>query len=222
MKIIANVFNGFNEKFGVPRQSGLTDILSEIVFKPEYRVREDFYRLEEFSHLCIIWKFSLAEKDDWSPTVRPPKLGGNERVGVFASRSPFRPNPIGLSCVKLEKIDYDRKDSPVLVVSGADIVSGTPVYDVKPYIPYADCVPYASGGYSVDGDKAATEVIFTEKILKDTIDNERLLCEIEEILKQNPRPAYKKDGDRVYKMSYRNKTLSFIYSEEKIIALSFE
>ena len=222
MKIIANVFNGFNEKFGVPRQSGLTDILSEIVFKPEYRVREDFYRLEEFSHLWIIWKFSLAEKDDWSPTVRPPKLGGNERVGVFASRSPFRPNPIGLSCVKLEKIDYDRKDSPVLVVSGADIVSGTPVYDVKPYIPYADCVPYASGGYSVDGDKAATEVIFTEKILKDTIDNERLLCEIEEILKQNPRPAYKKDGDRVYKMSYRNKTLSFIYSEEKIIALSFE
>ena len=143
-------------------------------------------------------------------------------MGVFASRSPFRPNPIGLSCVKLEKIDYDRKDSPVLVVSGADIVSGTPVYDVKPYIPYADCVPCASGGYSVDGDKAATEVIFTEKILKDTIDNERLLCEIEEILKQNPRPAYKKDGDRVYKMSYRNKTLSFIYSEEKIIALSFE
>ncbi len=222
MKIIANVFNGFNEKFGVPRQSGLTDILSEIVFKPEYRVREAFYRLEEFSHLWIIWKFSLAEKDDWSPTVRPPKLGGNERVGVFASRSPFRPNPIGLSCVKLEKIDYDRKDSPVLIVSGADIVNGTPVYDVKPYIPYADCVPCASGGYSVDGDKAATEVIFTEKILKDTIDNERLLCEIEEILKQNPRPAYKKDGDRVYKMSYRNKTLSFIYSEEKIIALSFE
>lgn len=219
MKEIANVYNGFNEKFGIPRQSGLTAIKSEIVFKPEYRVKEAFNRIEEFSHLWVIWKFSLADRDTWSPTVRPPKLGGNERVGVFASRAPFRPNPIGLSLVKLVKVDYDRKDSPVLIVEGADIMNGTPVYDIKPYLPYADSAAGASGGYSVDDEEAFTEVDFSGSA--EGLD-ENFKEEIREILAQNPRPAYKKDGDRIYKMSYRKKTVSFCYKDGKIIVIAFE
>ena len=138
MKIIARIYTDFKEKFGIPRQSGITEGLGRIVFEPEYRRREAFIGIEGYSHLWLIWHFSEAERDTWSPTVRPPRLGGNKRVGVFATRSPFRPNPIGLSSVKLIGIEYTQNDGPVLTVSGADILDGTPIYDIKPYLAYTD------------------------------------------------------------------------------------
>ena len=149
MKIIAHIRTDFATKFGVPRQSGLVDELkARIVFEEEYRVAEAVRGLEEFSHIWVIWQFSGAIRPDWSPTVRPPRLGGNTRMGVFATRSPFRPNPIGLSCLKLEKIEHSPQWGPVLWVSGADLVDGTPIYDIKPYLPYADCRPQAVGGFA--------------------------------------------------------------------------
>ncbi len=218
MKTIATIKNGFDEKFGIPRQSGLTNLTSEIVFQPEFRVKEAFYRLEEFSHLWIIWKFSLTERDTWSPTVRPPKLGGNERVGVFASRSPFRPNPIGLSCVKLLKIDYEAKNGPVLIISGADLANDTPIFDIKPYIPYTDCQPEATGGYAVTGDSQTVKVQFSNEL----IINPALKDELTQILKYNPKPGYKKESDRIYKMSYAGKTVCFVNEEQTITVLSVE
>ena len=152
MKIIAKIRSDFPTKFGIPRQSGRVEGLTgRIVFEPEYRVREAVKGLEDFSHIWLIWEFSEAVREKWSPTVRPPRLGGNGRMGVFATRSPFRPNSIGLSCVKLEQIDLKCKEGPVLVVSGADLMDGTPIFDIKPYIPAADCHPEALGGFAEMG-----------------------------------------------------------------------
>lgn len=149
MKIIARIRSDFPTKFGIPRQSGRVEELTAcIVFEPEYRVREAVKGLEDFSHIWLLWEFSQSIRENWSPTVRPPRLGGNERMGVFATRSPFRPNPVGLSCVKLEKIDLESKEAPVLIVSGADLMDGTPIYDIKPYLPAADCHPEALGGFA--------------------------------------------------------------------------
>lgn len=203
MKIIARVKSDFPEKFGIPRQSGLTGLVSQIVFEPEYRVPEAFRGLEGYSHIWILWEFSEAKQEkqkEWSPTVRPPKLGGNARMGVFATRSPFRPNPIGLSSVKLEKIDFDCKDAPVLYVSGADIMDGTPVYDIKPYLAYTDSHPEAAGGFSVPDSGEKLQVEFAEGQLEKL--PQRLRNGLREALAQDPRPAYQNSPERVYIMDF--------------------
>lgn len=203
MKIIARVKSDFPEKFGIPRQSGLTGLVSQIVFEPEYRVPEAFRGLEGYSHIWILWEFSeakQAKQKEWSPTVRPPKLGGNTRMGVFATRSPFRPNPIGLSSVKLEKIDFDCKDAPVLYVSGADIMDGTPVYDIKPYLAYTDSHPEAAGGFSVPDSGSKLRVEFAEGQLEKL--PQRLQNGLTEALAQDPRPAYQNSPERVYIMDF--------------------
>ena len=149
LRPIARIQSDFSEKFGIPRQSGLVEALqARVVFAPEYRVREAFRGLEGFTHIWLVWGFSQNVEAGWSPTVRPPRLGGNVRMGVFATRSPFRPNPIGLSCVELLAIDYDAPDGPALVVGGADLLNGTPIFDVKPYVPHSDCRPQARGGFA--------------------------------------------------------------------------
>lgn len=203
MKIIARVKSDISEKFGIPRQSGLTGLVSQIVFEPEYRVPEAFRGLEGYSHIWILWEFSeakQAKQKEWSPTVRPPKLGGNTRMGVFATRSPFRPNPIGLSSVKLEKIDFDCKDAPVLYVSGADIMDGTPVYDIKPYLAYTDSHPEAAGGFSVPDNAEKLQVEFAEGQLEKL--PEHLQNGLTEALAQDPRPAYQSSPERVYIMDF--------------------
>lgn len=220
MKEIAKIYNDYSEKFGVPRQSGIVKNLSTIVFDAKYRVKEAFNRLDEYSHVWLIWKFSLSEREEWSPTVRPPKLGGNERVGVFATRSPFRPNPIGLSCVRLVEINYSSEHGPVLIVEGADLVNGTPIFDIKPYIPYADCVTEAKSGFAVDKEQDLLPVQFEKGLLQKY--PSWLLAEIEEILKQNPIPSYKKDFDRIYKMTYANKNVSFKVSNIQVTVVDIE
>ena len=148
IKPIAYIQNDFKEKFGIPRQSGLADVVSKIVFEPEYRKKEAVRGIEMYSHLWLIWQFSESVREDWSPTVRPPRLGGNSRIGVFATRSPFRPNAMGLSCVNLDRLDLEDSEAPVLYVTGADLLNGTPIYDIKPYLPYVDSHPEASGGFA--------------------------------------------------------------------------
>lgn len=164
MKIIAHIENDFSTKFGIPRQSGLVNSLrSRIVFAPEYRNPDAFRGLEDFSHVWLIWEFSQAVRQKWSPTVRPPRLGGNTRMGVFATRSPFRPNPVGLSAVQLEEVVLHGADAPYLVVSGADLMNGTPIYDIKPYLPHIDSHPDARGGFAVPAAEHRLKVVFPEQ-----------------------------------------------------------
>ena len=166
MKIIAKIHNDFKEKFGIPRQSGLSgELTSRIVFEPEYRNPDALRGIDGYSHLWLIWQFSEAIRDDWSPTVRPPRLGGNKRVGVFATRSPYRPNPIGLSSVRLEKIEVTESEGTVLIVSGADLLDGTPIYDVKPYIAYSDCHTDAVSGFADPVKEYALKVDFCKELL---------------------------------------------------------
>ena len=208
MNIIAHLHNDFPTKFGLPRQSGLVDTLeSVIVFEPEYRIPEALRGLEEFSHLWLIWQFHQAQREDWSPTVRPPKLGGNTRLGVFATRSPFRPNPIGLTVVRLEKIVHDPQLGHVLHVTGADMMDGTPILDIKPYIPYADCRPEARGSFADVHAEDRLEVIFPEALLAlvPAERRETLLA----ALAQDPRPAYQRDPSRVYGLPYAGLDVKF-------------
>lgn len=208
MKIIARIHTDFKEKFGIPRQSGLVDSLrARIVFEPEYRVKEALRGIEDFSHLWLIWEFSEAKREDWSPTVRPPRLGGNKRVGVFATRSPFRPNPVGLSSVKLVGIEHTKGEGDVLIVSGADLMDGTPIYDIKPYLPFTDAHPDAKGGFADEKKAYAAEVIIPDKVAAQ-VDAARLE-EIRELLLQDPRPSYRDDDDREYGMSYAGLEISF-------------
>lgn len=221
MKIIARIHNGYRTKFGVPRQSGLAPgIVSRIVFEKEYRDINAFRRIDEYSHLWLVWKFSESERDGWSPTVRPPRLGGNERVGVFATRSPFRPNPIGLTCVHLEGIDTDSPESPVLIVSGADIMDNTPIYDVKPYIPYADAYPQASGGFAAQFSSYKLKVEIPDTI-KTRFDLD-FLNDITQLLENDPRPAYKTDGDREYGVLYYDKNIKFKVTDGVISVTDIE
>jgi len=193
---IAHIETPFKTKFGVPRQAGLVDFEARIVFEPEFRVQEAVRGLEEFDYIWIIWQFHLAGREGWSPTVRPPRLGGNKRVGVFATRSPFRPNPIGLSCVRLLRIE----PGPVLVVQGADLVDGTPVYDIKPYLPYADSHPDARSGFASTAPPPALTVEDPERLLDSIPSNLRnTLCQT---LAQDPRPHYQDNPDRVYAMLF--------------------
>lgn len=206
LRPIAHIHTQFPEKFGIPRQSCLVeDLRARVVFEREYRIREAFRGLEDFSHLWLLWQFT--ESRGWSPTVRPPRLGGNQRMGVFATRSPFRPNPIGLSCVKLEGVDYDAPDGPALLVRGADLLDGTPILDVKPYVPLADCRPDAKGSFSDDHreDRLFVDIppALLEKVAQD------LRPALLGVLSQDPRPSYQKDPERVYGMAFAGMEIKF-------------
>ena len=208
MKIIARIHNDFKEKFGIPRQSGIADeFVSVIVFEPEYRVREALRGIEGFSHLWLIWNFSKSEREDWSPTVRPPRLGGNKRMGVFATRSPFRPNPIGLSSVKLLSIKDTRDSGTVLLVSGADMLDGTPIYDIKPYLAYTDSHPDATSGFANDVMGHSLNVTIPEKLLNVIKDEKRK--SVVTILENDPRPSYIDDSERIYTFDFADYEISF-------------
>lgn len=208
MKTIAHIHNGFSSKFGIPRQSGLVpSLLSRIVFEPAYRSMDALRGLEDFSHLWLIWEFSQAKRDTWSPTVRPPRLGGNQRMGVFATRSPFRPNPLGLSCVKIETIQETGEMGPVIWVSGADLMDGTPIYDIKPYLPYADSHPEARGGFAAGAWERQLQVECPAECLVKIPQQDR--DTVLELLAQDPRPSYQHDPERVYGMTYASMNIRF-------------
>jgi tRNA-Thr(GGU) m(6)t(6)A37 methyltransferase TsaA len=216
MKTIAIIHNDYETKFGVPRQSGLvTAAVSRIVFEPEYRNPDALRGLEVFSHLWLIWEFSEAKRDGWSPTVRPPRLGGNTRMGVFATRSPFRPNPLGLSCVKIEQIELHTDEGPVIFVSGADLMNGTPIYDIKPYLPYTDCHPEASGGFAEAVRRKRLRVDCPPELLSQISEPHR--AAVLEILSQDPRPSYQHDPTRVYGMAYAGMDVRFSVDGERLI-----
>ncbi len=208
VKIIARIHSDFPSKFGIPRQSGLVETLhSMVVFEPEYRNPQALRGLEDFSHIWLIWQFSQAVREDWSPTVRPPKLGGNTRMGVFATRSPFRPNAIGLSSVKLERIEKHPKYGMVLIVSGADLMDGTPILDIKPYLPYTDSHPDASGGFTDELHLHPLRVELPEA-WKEKIPPEQLDGLIG-VLEHDPRPSYQDDPERIYGFQFGTMEIKF-------------
>lgn len=216
MTPIARVKSDFPEKFGIPRQSGLVEELTAaVVFEPDYRDPSAIRGLEGFSHLWLIWEFSKARRAGWSPTVRPPRLGGNQRVGVFATRSPFRPNPIGLSCVRLTEARLEPGLGPVLIVAGADLMDGTPIYDIKPYIPYADAIPSASGGFVDRVERKRLEVQCPQALLEliPPEKREALLA----VLAQDPRPSYQSDPGRVYGMAFADWQVRFTVEGERLV-----
>lgn len=221
-KTIARIHTGFPEKFGIPRQSGIVETPGYIVFEPPYNNPDAVRGLEEFSHIWLIWQFSQAVRDDWSPTVRPPRLGGNTRVGVFASRSPFRPNPIGLSLVKLESIEYDHSLGLVLHVTGADILDGTPIYDIKPYLLYSEAKPDAEGGFAHRVMDDSMQVVLTEDADLEPAKEipEEDLYTIKKLLAQDPRPRYQDDPERVYGMSYGDWEVKFTAGDGVIMVKS--
>lgn len=214
LKIIAHIKSDFPTKFGIPRQSGLCNLKSQIVFEKEYRNPDALRGIEDFSHLWLLWDFSENEKSDWSPTVRPPRLGGNKRVGVFATRSPFRPNSIGLSSVKLERIIKTEQNGLVLEVSGADLLDNTPIFDIKPYIPYTDCHPQAVGGFADDvfGDKLE---VFIPEHLNQLVPTDKRSA-LQEILASDPRPAYQNDENRIYAFEFSKLHIEFSVSKNTL------
>lgn len=221
MKIIARIRSPFPEKFGVPRQSGLVESLqAQIVFEEEFRKADAVRGLEGFSHIWLIWQFSRAVRDSWSPTVRPPRLGGNERMGVFATRSPFRPNAIALSCVKLEKIEMDAQLGPLLHVSGADLMDGTPIFDIKPYLPYCDSHPEAVGGWADAAENRKLQVEFPAQLLEKVPEAQRegLLG----VLESDPRPRYQNDPERMYGLSFGGVNVKFTVDGDKLLVSSVE
>ena len=215
MKVIAHIHTDFPTKFGIPRQSGIIESLQgRIVFEPEYRNAEAVRGLEDFSHIWLLWEFSETVRDSWSPTVRPPRLGGNVRKGVFATRSPFRPNPIGLSSVRLEKVDFDPKLGPVLYVSGADLMDGTPIYDIKPYIAYTDSHPDAVSGFASTPADYLLEVVFPEDLLNKVEPSKRE--GLKAVLAHDPRPQYQDDPERLYGMAFDTMEIKFRVHEDQI------
>lgn len=220
MKIIAHIYTDFDTKFGLPRQSGLAELQGKIVFRPPYRVAEAFRGLEAYSHIWLLWEFSEAKRAEWSPTVRPPRLGGNKRMGVFATRSPFRPNPVGLSSVKLERIEFTKTEGPVLYVSGVDLMNGTPIYDIKPYLPFTDSHPNAKGGFADEKKGYSLQVEFPPE----------LLCRIPaekqapllELLAQDPRPQYIDDPARVYGFAYAGAEVRFTVKGDTLTVVEVE
>ncbi len=216
MEIIAKIHTDFPEKFGIPRQSGLAlGTVGVIEFVDKYRDVSAVRGLEGYSHIWLLWQFSENLNSNWSPTVRPPRLGGNKRMGVFATRSPFRPNPIGLSCVKLIKVDIKCKNAPVLYVEGADILDGTPIYDIKPYLPHTDCVSDATGGFSTDVLDNNLNVVIPDCI---SFDKKAQLCEI---LSQDPRPSYHND-ERLYTMSFAQSEIFFYVKDKTLYVTKIE
>ena len=215
IQVIARIRSDFPTKFGIPRQSGLVDSLrAAVVFEPEYRREEAVRGLEEFSHIWLIWQFSQAVREDWSPTVRPPRLGGNKRLGVFATRSPFRPNHLGLSAVRLEGVELHRTLGPVLHVAGADLMDGTPIYDVKPYVPYADAYPQAAGGFVDQVERRPLAVECPPELLE-LVEPEKRPALLG-VLAQDPRPSYQTDPDRVYGMTFAGVEIRFTVAGDRL------
>lgn len=214
IEAIAKIYTDFPCKFGIPRQSGLSDTVARVEFEKKFRSPEALRGIEEYSHLWLIWDFSEAHSDKFSPTVRPPRLGGNVRKGVFATRSPFRPNSMGLSCVKLLGVDYDCENAPVLIVSGADILSGTEIYDIKPYIPYADCIPDAAGSFADEHAADCVEVIFDCEVPSE------IKNRLESVLSLDPRPSYKNDEEREYAFEFGGFRIKFTGENGKITVTS--
>lgn len=213
---IAKIHTEFPDKFGIPRQSGLVPSLrGEIVFEPEFRSMDAVRGLEEFSHIWLLWEFSKAKREGYALTVTPPRLGGKIRKGVFATRAPFRPNSIGLSSVKLEEVRHDEEKGPVLVVSGADLLDGTPIYDIKPYLPYTDAHPEALGGFGEAHRQDEIAVVFPEELLQQL--PEELRLSVIEVLKQDPRAAYNKKPDYVYGMEFSGYDIRFTVQEEVLV-----
>ena len=221
MHTIAHIHTDLPEKFGVPRQSGLVPQLQgTIVFEPDYRNPDALRGLEGFSHLWLIFQFHQAVREGWSPTVRPPRLGGNRRMGVFATRSPFRPNAIGLSCVKLEGVCRDEKLGPVIRVSGADLVDGTPILDIKPYLPYADCPRDATGGFTDPLETEPLEVECDEALLAGLEAPQR--AGLMGVLACDPRPRYQEDPERVYGLAFAGKNVKFTVRDRVLTVLAVE
>ena len=212
---IARMRSDFPTKFGIPRQSGLVEELrSTIVFEPEYRDPEALRGMEGFSHLWLIWQFSEAVRDGWSPTVRPPRLGGNTRMGVFATRSPFRPNNLGLSCVKLIGIEQTKENGTVIHVAGADLMDGTPIFDIKPYVPYSDCHTDATGGFTTNAGEFLLNVVFPEELLA-TLPEEKQDA-AKAVLSHDPRPSYQRKAGRVYGLNFAGFDIRFTVEEQTL------
>ena len=208
IQVIARMHSDFATKFGIPRQSGLVEELrSTIVFEPEFRNTDALRGIEDFSHLWIIWQFSEAVRQGWSPTVRPPRLGGNTRMGVFATRSPFRPNNLGLSCVKLLGVEHTPEHGTVLHVGGADLMDGTPIFDIKPYIPYADCQEDATGGFTDNAGDFLLKVEFPQELLNILPESKREAAI--QVLSHDPRPSYQRKPDRIYGLTFAGFDLRF-------------
>lgn len=219
MQVIARIRSPFPEKFGVPRQSGLVDTPAQIVFEPEYRNSDALRGIEGFSHLWLIWQFDRAERERWSPTVRPPRLGGNERMGVFATRSPFRPNPVGLSCVKLIGLTKTT-EGPVLEIQGADLVDGTPILDIKPYLPYCDSYPEARGGWTDGLETVPLHVDFCPELFQTLPETCR--AGIMGVLQSDPRPRYQNDPDRIYGLTYGGVNIKFRVAGDVLTVVEVE
>lgn len=221
MKIIARIYNGFKEKFGIPRQSGIIGTRSRIVFEKEYRNPDALRGIEEFSYLWLIWNFSESEREGFCPTVRPPRLGGNRRMGVFATRSPFRPNPIGLSSVRLVGIEQTEGEGTVLIVEGADLLSGTPIYDIKPYLAYADSHPDATGGFADAVRGYEAEVVFPEALQSHLTDEQ--LDTVLALLRHDPRPSYKSGNEeRIYHLSYDGVEIDFKEEDGRLLVVDIK
>ena len=220
LNIIARIENDYTTKFGVPRQSGLVeDVVSRIVFEPGYRVPEALRGIEGFSHLWLIWGFHEAKQEDWHPTVRPPRLGGNIRMGVFATRSPYRPNPLGLSCVRLAGVEQTERGM-TLVVTGADLMNGTPIYDIKPYLPLSDCWPEAAGGFTDKKEKRRVRVTIPEELVETFTPAE--LKALKALLAEDPRPAYQEDPERIYAFEFAGKNVRFRVEGDMLTVLGKE
>ncbi len=218
IKPIAHIHCDYKAKFGIPRQSGLINsVPAKIIFLPEYRNPDAFRGLEGYSHLWLLWQFSEAVREGWSPTVRPPRLGGNKRMGVFATRSPYRPNPIGLSSVKIISIDLNTSKGPVIEIAGADLLDGTPIYDIKPYLAYTDSHAEASSGFALTDHAPKSEVIIRDELMN-KIPEEHRACIID-ILAEDPRPGYQDDASRVYVLEYANFEIAFSVQDGKIIVV---
>ena len=221
IQIIARMHSDFATKFGIPRQSGLVEELrSTIVFEPEYRNADALRGIEGFSHLWIIWQFSEAVRSDWSPTVRPPRLGGNTRMGVFATRSPFRPNHLGLSCVKLLGVEETEEFGTVIHVGGADLMDGTPIFDIKPYVPYADCHPEAAGGFTDTAGEYLLQVVFPEELLVILPADKRQAAV--SVLSHDPRPSYQRNPDRMYGLTFAGYDIRFRVQEDVLTVTAVE
>lgn len=224
MKVIAHIQTDFKTKFGIPRQSGLVEGLTgRIVFCPEYRNPEALRGLEGFSHIWLIWDFSEAHRDgEWTPTVRPPRLGGNKRMGVWATRSPFRPNNIGLSSVRISRIELNTPEGPVIEVEGADLMDGTPIYDIKPYLPFTDCHPQAKGGFAEEQNRQLKPLEVSVSAEQAALFSKQQLTALTGILASDPRPHYQQDPDRIYALEFAGREVKFRVEAEKAVVVQVE
>ncbi len=220
IKPIAHIHTEFKEKFGIPRQSGrVKSALGKIIFTPKFRNIDALRGLDGFNYLWLIFDFSLSHTNDWSPTVRPPRLGGNVRMGVFATRSPFRPNPLGLSSVKIESIENTPDKGPIIMVSGVDLLDGTPIFDIKPYIPFSDSHPDAVGGFSEEHSSHRLKVIFSDQLKSE------LYCDVNSLidcLAEDPRPSYQNDNNRVYSMRYGDYDIRFKVENDVLTVIAID